>query len=238
MKYRKRTKVPKHSAKQIEDIPKKCRLLRRKFLKKETVLVMDDEKYFTFSCLNLTGKSGFYTKNIRDTPADIKFMRKTKFEPKILVWAAISEKGVSELFIETSKGFALKKETYIKQCLTRLKKFLQKYHAGDRILFWPDLASCHYARETLDWLKNNKIEFVPRDANPPNLPAARPIENFWALLAREVYKNGWEAKTKQQLVNRIIYCSKKVSVETVQKMMRSVRTKLRAIEDMGPDALY
>ena len=42
-------------------------------------------------------------------------------------------------------------------------------------------------------------KFVPKDINPPNVPQARPIENFWGCLAQKVYEGGWEAKTEQQL---------------------------------------
>ena len=42
--------------------------------------------------------------------------------------------------------------------------------------------------------------------NPANVPEARAIEDFWALLKRDVYKDGWSAKTTNELKNRIAGC--------------------------------
>jgi len=44
---------------------------------------------------------------------------------------------------------------------------------------------------------------IPRNANPPNCPQIRPIEDFWAALKQEVYAGGWEAKSDRQLKQRI-----------------------------------
>ena len=38
---------------------------------------------------------------------------------------------------------------------------------------------------------------------PPNVPQARPIENFWGDLAQKVYDDGWEVKKECQLMLRI-----------------------------------
>ena len=61
------------------------------------------------------------------------------------------------------------------------------HYAGDKIIFWPGLASYHYAKITRNWLEANNIQFVPKNDNPPNIPQARPIEDFWALLSRKVW---------------------------------------------------
>ena len=50
---------------------------------------------------------------------------------------------------------------------------------------------------------DENVKFVPKDINPPNVPQARPIENFWGCLAQKVYEGCWEAKTEQQLISRI-----------------------------------
>ena len=38
------------------------------------------------------------------------------------------------------------------------------------------------------------VNFVAKTSNPPNVPQARPIENFWGCLAHKVYEGGWQAK--------------------------------------------
>ena len=39
--------------------------------------------------------------------------------------------------------------------------------------------------------------------NPPNVPQARPIENFWGSLAQKVYEGGWEANSEIAIKRRI-----------------------------------
>ena len=47
------------------------------------------------------------------------------------------------------------------------------------------------------------INFVEVKSNPPNVPQARPIEDFWGCLAQKVYEGCWEATSEQQLIDRI-----------------------------------
>lgn len=48
------------------------------------------EFYFIFSHHELIGNDGYYTDNIEATPDNVKYAGKMKFEPKVLVWLAIS----------------------------------------------------------------------------------------------------------------------------------------------------
>lgn len=105
-------------------------------------------------------------------------------------------------------------------------------------MFWPDLARCHYSKKTLDWLNGQNIQFVPKEDNPPNVPQARPIENFWGVLTRLVYDGGWEAKSEQQLIGRIKRKLKEVELSVVQTMIDTIRPILRKIEDNGPLSVF
>lgn len=113
VKYHKIVTVPKYSEKQLNEIPKKCRLLRRSYFVGDVDFILDDEKYFSFAWNNGAQNSGFYTDNIDGTPDSIRFEPKAKFEPKVLVWAAISSKGISQLHLQDSKAPAIKSDTYI-----------------------------------------------------------------------------------------------------------------------------
>ena len=44
---------------------------------------------------------------------------------------------------------------------------------------------------------NENVKFVPKRLNPPKVPQARPIENFWGALAKKVYEEDWAAKKEQ-----------------------------------------
>ena len=129
--------------------------------------------------------------------------QKKKIKYKILVWAAISEKGISRPYVGRVRGEAVDANIYTYGCLPNLLNFISDNHQKDGIMFWPDLASCHYTRITRDWLAANKIPFVPRNNNPPNIPQARPIETLWSMLSRRVYDSGWEATDEEHLPRRI-----------------------------------
>jgi hypothetical protein len=66
-----------------------------------------------------------------------------------MVWLAISNRGISQPFV-TPSGNAINAKTYIKECINkRLVKFIGKHHSDQNFIFWPDLASSHYAKDTL-----------------------------------------------------------------------------------------
>ena len=43
-----------------------------------------------------------------------------------------------------------------------------------------DLAGFHYSKQTVAWMDEN-VNVVPKYISPPNVPQARPIENFWGV---------------------------------------------------------
>lgn len=69
---------PRYTEKQLRKIPGKCRKLRQCYLKGETVIIMDDVKYFTFSNISSDANKGFYTGDKSSTPNDVKFIYKAK----------------------------------------------------------------------------------------------------------------------------------------------------------------
>ena len=86
---------------------------------------------------------------------------------------------------------------------TYLIPFIKKYHSTDLHVFWPDLASSHYANSVQDYLKSEKIEFLPKDMNSANAPKLHPIEDFWGILKQKVYEKGWSAKSIDQFKKKI-----------------------------------
>jgi hypothetical protein len=110
----------------------------------------------TFSHNTFTGKDRFWTVHVENTPDAVKYKAVGKFETKVLVWCAISEAGVSTPFIGTVKGQAVDADVYITKCLPKMVKFIQKHHKNDKTIFWPDLASWHHAKKTLEWLEKHQ----------------------------------------------------------------------------------
>ncbi|CAH0547925.1 unnamed protein product [Brassicogethes aeneus] len=131
---------------------------------------LDDEKYFTLSSSEMKGNDDFFTDNIEECPNEVATKAKTKFEDKVLVLAAISDRGISRPYVGQVRGEADDSNIYTQRCLPKLVDSINKHHLGDEIVFWPDLASCHYVRITRDWLAAHNIPFVSKEDNPPNIP--------------------------------------------------------------------
>jgi transposase len=233
--YHKRQTKPKYTQKQLEIIPKRALALYRYFLWPKTECIMDDEKYFTLSKNSLSQNSGYWAKNKSLVSPEIKYKMKSKFEPKVLVWVAISSRGLSGSYIQTSRSVSISQLTYLENCLKpNLLDFITRNHADVETIFWPDLASSHYSKTVTDWLKLNCIKFVPKSANPPNCPQVRPIETFWALLEQMVYSNGWQAKNVQDLSTRIKRCIKNFDKNLCASLMKGLRSKVRILAREGP----
>ena len=58
-------------------------------------LVLDDEKYFPLHNESISANRDFYTSDPSAAPPEVKFKCTKKFEPKIMVWIAVSENGIS-----------------------------------------------------------------------------------------------------------------------------------------------
>ena len=107
------------------------------------------------------------------------------------------------------------------KCLSKLLPFIETNHSHDDYVFWPDLSTSHYAKETTQWFLKHHINFIPKQTNPPKVPKARPIEDFWSMLGDKVYEGGWEATNEIQLQRRIRQKIKEIDIDVVQHMMET-----------------
>ncbi len=233
IEYRVCEKTPKYTEEQQIVAKKRSRKLVNQLYTSQSVLIMDDEKYFRYSGNNMPGNSGYYTKNKETCPESVRFAGQEKYPKKLLMWIAISERGMSKPLFRKSGSVAINSSIYINECLqARLLPFINKYHGDFNYLFWPDLAGAHYSKQSIAWMNQN-VYYVEKLTNPPNVPQARPIENFWGHLSQLVYEGGWEAKTEQQLIRRIESKLKEIDLKFLQTLMGGVKTKLRSIADEG-----
>jgi hypothetical protein len=104
---------------------------------------MDDESYFTFAHTSINGNDRFYTSNVNVT---VKYRLIEKFQKKLLVWIAFSENGITEPYF-VPNGLAVNLKIYLNECIKkRLLLFINQHHSDGKYIFWPDLASSHYAK--------------------------------------------------------------------------------------------
>lgn len=235
LKCYKRKKAPQYSCDQEETVKTRARKLLRVLANKK--ILMDDESYFRLKCDYIPGNDHFYSSNIGAAPPEVKYRTERKFPIQLMVWICVSEDALSQpVFLERPNSVTAK--FYQDHCIRgELVNFIESHHQHDDIVFWPDLASAHYAKETQALLNTLAIPFVPKDANPPNLPQCRPIENFWAALKAAVYQGGWEATSVPQLKRRITACVKNIPLTSLQRDFASVRKRLRIVGQSGPLAV-
>ena len=78
-------------------------------------------------------------------------------------------------------------------------QFINAHHTDGNYVFWPNLASSHYAKTVTDCYESHDISFVKNIDHPPAVSECRPIEDFWAILKGKVYEGNWQAKDVKQL---------------------------------------
>ncbi|KAL4501519.1 hypothetical protein ABPG72_018570 [Tetrahymena utriculariae] len=221
----KRMKNVKMTLAQMKLVKQKCQFLSKEY--RNVDFILDDESYFTLTNSTLSGNDRFYSDDVEMTPDDTKYYYKSKYEQKVLMWIAISPRGVSKPFFLPS-GYAVDQSIYKDKCLKPfLLPMIDKLYQDERYIFWPDLASAHYANSVQNFLKDKNIKYVQKDKNPANIPAARPIEDFWAYLKRLVYEGDWSAKTTDALQQRIKYCLSKIDINFVQDLAHDTHKRLR-----------
>ena len=195
--------------------------------------IIDDESYFTLKHSTINRNNNFYSSDVSLTSASVKYSPTAKFDKKILVWICFSANGVSTPYFVPS-GLAINKNTYLNECIVkRLIPFIKRFHSDGQYVFWPDLASSHYAKTVIEYFRDKKVNFVEKEDNPPNVAECRPIEDFWVILKAKVYEHNWLAETLDQLRNRINYCLKNVDLKAVQGLIGSISSRLDKIRRNG-----
>jgi hypothetical protein len=233
---KKRIKKPKVNESQKITQRKRLNKARKGSLKPSSGfdVIEDDETYFGFQSFY---HNKYFTIDGYEVPKKVKYKYQEKFPPKLLMWLAISPKGRSKPFFMSSGG-AVNSKIYKELCIReRLFPFIKKFHFDEKYIFWPDLASSHYSKETLSTLRELGIRTVPKDENPPCAPQIRRIEQFWGELKRRVYANDWQAFSKPQLESRIKYILKTFDKKYFFNLMSNAKTLVRRAADIGLENL-
>lgn len=167
----------------------------------------------------------FYTKKEGEVVDDsVSSIEVGKFDPKVLVWQAICSCGLRTSTFCTQG--TLTAVLYEKECLKKLLLPIYRMHDIPP-LFWPDLATAHYAKTTQEWLKKEGIQYVPKDMNPPNCPQLRPIETYWALVKRKAVGRGKANSNMQQFKKNWAAAVLQITSIVVQNLMKGITRKVR-----------
>ncbi|KAF2898529.1 hypothetical protein ILUMI_07646, partial [Ignelater luminosus] len=182
---------------------------------------MDDESYFSFDGSGIANNKHFYYKEGENVDSES-------------VSLAISSRGHSSAFICPS-GNSINGNIYEKYCVrSRLARFIRNKHSDGNFIFWPDMATAHYAANVIAAYEDLNINYVPKKQNVPNVPQLRPIERIWRNLQREVYSGGWEASSHKELKQRILLKIWQSKTSTFENLMCRVKTKICQASRYGP----
>jgi hypothetical protein len=196
------------------------------------ILIMDDETYVPLDPRDVHGRQFYHTDDKNVVPDADRFKGVAKFPKRYMIWQCVDSCGnVSKPYVCLG---TMTWKTYLEQCLRkRLLPFIRRYHKDKRVLFWPDMATCHYAKEVQEFLNRHRIPYVLRGENAPNVPQARPIERFWLLCKREYRKRSEMATSSHAMTCIWSRLSREVGKKRLKKLMKGVRQKLRQIRDHG-----
>lgn len=230
MKAYAKLSAPKYIKDQEVRAKKGCRKVYAKTLKK--ILIIDDETYVPVDPSDVPGKQYFHSTTRDAVDYKQRVLPKAKFFNKYLVWQAIDQNGnISEPYICTG---SMNSKVYLKECIIkRLIPFINKHHRQEDVVFWPDMATCHYASEVTQYLESTKIEYILKRNNAPNVPQARGIEMFWALCKKEYKKRTDKPKSLTAFKHRWTRLAKNVATKSGKAVMRRAAINLRKIGYKG-----
>ena len=84
-----------------------------------------------------------------------------------MCWMAMRPRSHSEPYFHLSRG-AVDSKIYSENCIKCLIPFIKRYYPNNDFMFWPDRASAHYSKATLQTFKSLEIPVVPKDKIAPN----------------------------------------------------------------------
>ena len=133
-----------------EKTPKYSKKLANLLNRSSFCLVLDNEKYFTYDGSNMQGNDNYYSNDKFKCPDSVRFAGKEKYPNKVRVRVAITNRGISNPLFRPSKSEAVNSDIYINECLeTRLFPFIREHPQDSNYILWPDLAGCHYSKQTI-----------------------------------------------------------------------------------------
>lgn len=215
--------IPDRNALKNSEAQCRAKKLGQEFLQKFKCCVMDDETYVLSKFAQLPGQEFYSAKERGGVAERFRTKLKSKFPKKFLVWQAICSCGQRSASFVTSG--TINSDIYVKECLQkRLLPFIAKHNVST--FFWPDLASCHYSKRSLEWFEAKNVKLVPKMANPPNCPELRPIERYWALVKRELKNTKKEASNIKEFKNKWNNATKKIPETTIRALMERLPEKV------------
>ena len=186
-------------------------------------IVWSDEKKF-----NLDGPDGIkcYWHDLRTNQKS--FSKRQFGGGSLMIWGAFVNDSLFDLHVMEGNYNSDRYCEMLSECLV---PFMEPDWT-----FMQDGASIHRSKHTLEWLKQRDVPILEWPANSPDL---NPIENLWGILARAVYANGRQFKTKEELKEEILKQWDQIEGTTLLNLINSMPDRIiEVIRGNGKNTKY
>ena len=133
----------------------------------------------------------------------------------VSVWGAIWYNFKTPLVI--IKGY-LRSEQYIKILNDTLLPYIDEFE-----VFQQDNAPPHVSKQTKQWMEENNINIL---SWPPRSPDFNIIENCWGWLSNQVYANGQQYHSKDELISAIKDKWNNMDHDVIKNLYKSIPKRL------------
>ena len=129
----------------------------------------------------------------------------------------MSKDGLSKPYFHDSKG-SIDSKVYINKCLRPiLVPFIRERYNDDNYVFWPDLASCHYSFETIEYLNSPNYRMRLKGWQSPKCASSTSYRKVPGKFGRLSVWQRMEVKNKKQLIKWVTnpYGRRQIKVKKV-----------------------
>ena len=220
-KGRTKKKVPAHTEAQKNRYNDRLPMLYKKILRK--IVIMDDETYVFADPSQGATREFFHSSDPNLVDPIYKEKGKSPNPKKFLIWQCMDQYGnISEPYV---KEGTMDSKVYLEECIKkRLIPFIQKHHKMSQVVFWPDLATIHYAKNVVEFLEKN-FSIVGKNENPPKARHLRPIERFWALCKQKYSKLSGYYDTPRKIAFQWQKISSEVGKSSGNEIMKKLKKR-------------
>ena len=230
MKYLKMLKAPRMSPDNKKDRVDWALKYIKKDQKFWSSVIFSDEKRF---CLDGPDGNCHYW---ADTRMDRRyFSTRSRGGQGLMIWAAISKKGKSNLVFVNGN---LNAQAYTSMLTDNLLPFIEEKHGneGDEAIFQQDNAPAHSAVHTKDWFFENIVAVLNWPAKSPEINV---IENAWTWLVKDVYQGYRQFDYLDDLREAIVDAWDRMPQSYINKLIESMPTRCgRVILSRGGPTKY
>lgn len=163
---------------------------------------------------------------LRNQPPIPRYMRQ-QGGGGIMIWAGIvGDKVIGP--VRVKDGVKMNAESYCEMLQNHLVPWLHTQSPSVRknLIFQQDNARSHSARYTQAYLKQIGLKEKQVMVWPPNSCDISPIENLWSIVKREVYKDGRQFTSKNDLWEAIVRACRDIPSTTIANLTGSVDRRL------------